>query len=71
VVERGTHFRVLGTGGVYVADGQDISYSSLAERDRDGVLSVHHVRLHLLADGARFDLQTRRPAPAPQKETAE
>jgi cyanophycinase len=68
VVEHRTRFSVLGSGAIYVADGQDISYSSLSEHDREGVLSVHSVRLHVLAQGARFDLETRQPEPPPTKE---
>jgi cyanophycinase len=61
VVERGERFRVLGSGAVYVADGADISYSSLSERQPEGVVTIHDVRLHVLADGDRFDLRERRP----------
>jgi cyanophycinase len=54
-------FRVIGSGAVYVMDGTEISYSSLAERTSGGVLTVHDVRLHVLAGGDRFDLGRRRP----------
>ncbi|MEN9936604.1 MAG: hypothetical protein RLZZ387_3183 [Chloroflexota bacterium] len=63
VVERGVHLSVLGSGAVYVADGSDISYSSLSERQSEGVVSIHDVKLHVLGDGDKFDLSTRRPIP--------
>jgi cyanophycinase len=61
VVEGGSSFRVLGSGGVYVVDGADVTYSSLSERHVEGVIAVHGARLHVLADGGRFDLAARRP----------
>jgi len=35
--------------------------SSIAEADRDQPISVTGLRLHVLASGARFDLDTRKP----------
>jgi cyanophycinase len=57
-------FTVIGSGGVYVLDGSDISFSSLSERKPVGVMSIHDVRVHLLASGDRYDLRRRRPDPA-------
>lgn len=61
VVQGGNTFSVLGSGAVYIADGQDVSYSTLSEHDTDGILSIHDVRLHLLSAGSGFDLRERRP----------
>ncbi|HEX8463299.1 MAG TPA: cyanophycinase [Abditibacterium sp.] len=64
VVENESRFEVIGTGGVYVADAGDISYSNIAEGYRNETLSIHDVHLHILSAGDSFDLQTRRPTPA-------
>jgi cyanophycinase len=58
-------FRVIGSGAVSVVDGAGIDYSSLSERRR-GVTNVFGVRLHVLAAGAAFDLERRRPSLTPQ-----
>jgi cyanophycinase len=63
LVERGTETRVLGSGAVYVADGSDMSYTSLAERRHSGIVSIHDLRLHVLGAGQEFDLVARRPRP--------
>lgn len=54
-------FTVLGTGGVYVVDGRDVTHSNLVDEARDRTLSVFDLRLHLLNTGDTFDLADRRP----------
>lgn len=54
-------FEVFGEGGVYVLDGQNISYSGLSDQQAEGVLSIYDVNLHILASKDRFDLLKRRP----------
>jgi len=61
VVEKENHFRVLGSGAVYVVDGMDISYSSLSERHPEGIVTLHNVKVHVLGDGDCYDLQRRCP----------
>lgn len=61
VIDPDRSLRVIGSGGVYVADGSTISYSSLSERRAQGVLSIYGVCLHVLASGDCFDLETRQP----------
>jgi cyanophycinase len=61
VVERGNGFYVLGSGAVYVIDGSEVSYSNIAEEDLKKTLSIYDVRMHMLSQGDRFDLLTRRP----------
>jgi cyanophycinase len=56
-------FTVLGAGAVYVFDGTGVSYTNLSERVAEGVITVHDVRVHVLAKDSRFDLQARRPLP--------
>lgn len=61
VVERGNGFYVLGSGAVYVVDGSEVSYSNIAQEAVNKTLSIYDVRLHMLSQGDRFDLISRRP----------
>ncbi|HYO48721.1 MAG TPA: cyanophycinase [Chloroflexia bacterium] len=61
IVDRAERFRVIGSGAVYVVDGQDVSYSSLSEEYAEGILSIFDVRLHVLGEDDVFDLSSRRP----------
>ncbi|MET0337518.1 MAG: cyanophycinase [Caulobacter sp.] len=58
---RGSAFEVLGSGAVYVVDGEGVSRSNIAEGRSDCALSIHGVALHVLASGDGFDLEARRP----------
>jgi cyanophycinase len=60
IVEGGM-LSVIGSGGVYVVDGEGVSYSNVAEGRPEGVLSIHDVRVHVLGQGDSFDLGERRP----------
>jgi cyanophycinase len=70
VVENESHFRVIGSGAVYVVDGDGISYSNIADEREESPLSLHDVRLHVLSEGDDFDLTTRRPRKRVGKESA-
>lgn len=61
VILRNNRFKVIGSGGVYVVDGGGVTRSNIAEAETDRVLSLHDVRMHVLADGDSFDLLVRRP----------
>lgn len=61
LVQKGKSFRVIGSGAVYVIDGSEITYSSLSEEHREGILSMHDVKLHVLGSKHHFDLVTKRP----------
>jgi cyanophycinase len=61
IVQNQTQFRVTGSGAVYVVDGSGISYTSLSEKSPNGALSLYNVKLHVLADGDRYDLRKRQP----------
>jgi cyanophycinase len=64
-------FRVIGSGAVYVVDGQDVSYTNLTDEAKDRILSVYGVRLHLLSMGDEFDLASRTPTNHPAEEMEE
>lgn len=69
IVEGDQHFRVIGSGAVYVVDGTELAYSSLSEKRAEGVISIFNVKLHVLADGDCYDLPSRQPT-KPEIESA-
>jgi cyanophycinase len=64
IVLHGHKFEVIGSGGVYVVDGGTVTRSNIAEAKAAQALSIHDVRLHVLCQGDRFNLQDRRPTMA-------
>jgi len=54
-------FGVIGSGGVTILDGRDVSYSNLAEREAEATMSLFGMRLHLLSQGDTFELKRREP----------
>nr|WP_295370482.1 cyanophycinase [uncultured Sphingosinicella sp.] len=62
-VVEGDEFYVIGSGAVYVVDGEHVTHSNLAEARPERVLSMHDVRVHVLGTGDRFDLKSRKPTP--------
>ena len=63
-VVEGDRFHVIGSGAVYVVDGQDVSHSNVAEARPERLLSMHNVRVHVLVTGDGFDLKAREPIAA-------
>jgi cyanophycinase len=61
VIHESGMLRIMGSGAVYVADGQGLTYTNVSERTPEQTLSLFDLRLHVLSDGSRFDLETRRP----------
>lgn len=61
IVVEGDRFEVIGSGAVYAVDGSHVSHSNIAEASSQEALSMHDVRLHVLASGDAFDLRARRP----------
>ncbi|ACO47796.1 cyanophycinase [Deinococcus deserti] len=71
IVVRGDCFTVIGSGGVYVADGSGVTHSNVAEARTGETLSIHDVRLHVLAAGDTYDLRAREPGLPAAKEAEE
>jgi cyanophycinase len=63
-IVEGDTMRVLGSGAVYVVDGEHVSHSNVAEARPERALSMHDVRVHVLAAGDGYDLKARQPEPA-------
>lgn len=60
-VVQGTTMRVVGSGAVYIVDGQGLTYTNVSETEYDRTMAIFDVRLHVLKAGNSFDLATRRP----------
>jgi cyanophycinase len=52
-------FKVLGTNAVYVIDGRYVTATNVSEAEADNTMSMHDIRLHILAAGQGFNLNTR------------
>ena len=63
IVEEG-RMRVVGDGAVYVVDGTGVTHSNVAEASPEVTLSLHDVKVHVLAEGDAFELAERKPVPA-------
>lgn len=62
---------VHGTGAITIVDPSELEYSSMDSARRADAVCMINLRLHILIEGATFDITTRRPeAPAPRKEMA-
>jgi Asp-tRNA(Asn)/Glu-tRNA(Gln) amidotransferase C subunit len=48
-----------------VFDGRKVSYSNLAEEEKERTLSVFNVTLHVLSQADSLDLETREPRTRP------
>lgn len=70
IVVQGGAFRVVGAGAVYVLDGAGVTHSNIADGGQDRALSLTDMRLHVLAHGDSFDLESRRPGHAPHLESS-
>ncbi|NMM61575.1 cyanophycinase [Clostridium sp. P21] len=54
-------FKVIGSGAVYIIDGNGITYSNVSEQHPDDILSMFNVKLHILKCGDTFDLISKKP----------
>lgn len=52
---------MLGSGAVYVIDGTGVRYTTLSDRQSEGILTIHDARVHMLGRGDRFNLKQRGP----------
>src|SRR5688500_10278720 len=71
IIERDSSLQVLGAGGVYIIDGGAVSFSNVAEEQKERTLSIFDVRLHLLSQGDTYDCETRTPKFKPAEEFEE
>jgi cyanophycinase len=50
---------VVGSGAVTILDASELSHSSRSAADAGGAISLLDVRLHILAHGCQYDMQSR------------
>jgi cyanophycinase len=53
--------RIVGRGSVIVVDGAGMTYTNIDQVQRHAPMAVTDMRLHVLTDGFRYDLLSRRP----------
>lgn len=53
---------VVGAGALTIVDASELTYSSIAEAKEGKPVTMTNVRLHILAHGSTFDLNTREAA---------
>jgi cyanophycinase len=61
MVVEGREFRVIGEGAVTVVDAGAITFTNLPDIGEDESLALYDVKLHVLPEGHRFDLEKRAP----------
>ena len=61
MVVNGDEFEVVGEGAVTVVDESEITYTNISEILKDEALALCGAKLHVLPEGYRFNLKTRKP----------
>lgn len=64
-------FEVVGSGGITLVDAAPIEHSAMATTPEGRPVEMLGLRLHVLVEGSKFDLHTRRATPAPPPPPAE
>lgn len=57
-INENNEFTVVGSGAITIIDPSNIEYSSMAEAHRGDALTLLNLKVHILAAGSRFDLNT-------------
>jgi cyanophycinase len=70
VVVRGGKFRVIGAGAATVVDASEMTHTNLASVERNALLAVSGVRIHVLPAGYGFDLHDRAVVLPPEERLA-
>jgi cyanophycinase len=61
MIVTGNEFEVIGSGAVTVIDAGGITHTNLHELKRDESLELHNICVHVLPEGAHYDLSERKP----------
>ncbi len=62
-IRPGDSFEVVGSGGITVVDPSHLTHSSMDRAKRGEPVSLIGVRLHILVEGGRFNINTREAFP--------
>jgi cyanophycinase len=68
IVKNAEEFAVIGSGAVYVLDARNVTYSNIIEAKAEETLSIHNLKIHVLANGDTFDLKAREPSTAAKRD---
>ncbi len=60
---------VVGTGAVTIVDPANVEYTSVAEARPGEAITIIGARVHVLGEGSRFNLHTRKAAPVAHYDT--
>lgn len=61
VIEKSSILRVIGSGAVTITDGKLLSHTNVSELTPDETLALTDVKLHILPNGYKYDIQNRIP----------
>jgi cyanophycinase len=62
---------VAGSGAITIVDPSEVSYTSMDSAERHAPVCVVGLRLHVLVDGATYNIRTREAAPPPALSAAQ
>lgn len=58
IFEGSSTFRILGSGGVTVVDGRNITHTNVSELSPDEILAITDIKIHILPKGYGYDVET-------------
>ena len=61
VIVKGNEFEVIGEGAITVIDASNITHSNVDTLLKDEALAICGAKLHILPEGYRFNIKTRKP----------
>ena len=70
LIDGDNHCEVIGSGVVTILDASDLSHSSRSSADAGAPLSLVDMRLHVLAEGCEYNLDTREVTLPPGRATS-
>jgi cyanophycinase len=71
IIVEESKFEVIGSNAVYVIDGHHVTYTNISEAGADQTMSMHDVKLHIMADREIFDLHQRKACLKEEKRKTE
>lgn len=61
MINKNKEFQVIGSGAVYVIDGSGITHTNVSEQHPDETLSIFNIKMHVLKNEDKFNLNNREP----------
>lgn len=61
ILDKSSVLRVIGSGAVTIVDGKMLSHTNVSELSPDETLALTDVKLHILPDGYKYDIENRIP----------